>query len=104
MREVRQPEGPACSGSLLARSPEIRYAVPVSHSQKFLCVAVRPVTTVLARLGFVGSLTSQTSWPELGTALPNVRSRYVFPWRSHTRAIWAPPCSEPPEGPGMCAR
>ena len=101
MREVRQPDGPACRGSVLARSPETRYAVPVSHSQKFLCVEVRPVTTVLALRGFAGSLTSHTSWPELGTALPNDRSRYVLPWRSHTRAICAPPCSGPPAGPGM---
>src|SRR4029453_1865999 len=104
MRAVRQPDGPACSGSVLARSPDTRYAVPVSHSQKFLCVDVSPVTNVLALRGFVGSLTTHTSWPELGTALPNVRSRYVLPWRSQRRAIWAPPCSEPPPAPGMCAR
>ena len=59
----------------MARSPETRYAVPVSHSQKFLCVVVSPDTTVLAFFGFAGSVTSQTSWPELGTALPNVRKR-----------------------------
>ncbi len=75
MRVVRQPDGPVCRGVVFARSPETRYAVPVSHSQKFLCVEVRPETTVLALRGFDGSLTSQTSWPELGTALPNVRKR-----------------------------
>ena len=44
--------------------------MPVSHSHQFLCVEVRPVTTVLVFRGFAGSVTSQTSWPEFGTALP----------------------------------
>src|SRR4030095_5295627 len=104
MRPVRQPEAPTCSGSALARSPEIRYAMPVSHSHQFLCVEVSPVTTVLAFCGLAGSVTSHTSSPELGTELPQVRSRYVLPWRSHTRAICAPPCSEPPGAPGTWTR
>src|SRR2546425_9298649 len=101
MRHVRQPEGPSCSGLTFTRSPETRYAMPVSHSHQFLCVDVRPVTTVLVFCGFAGSVTSHTSWPEFGTELPMVLSRYVRPCRSHTRAICAPPCSPPPGTPGM---
>src|SRR5437870_12971375 len=104
MRPVRQPDGPSWSGLVLARSPEIRYAMPVSHSHQFLWVDVSPETTVLVFCGLAGSVTSQTSWPELGTLLPSVRRRYVLPWRSHTRAIWAPPCSGPPTAPGIWAR
>ena len=57
-------------------------------------------------LGFADALEgrSRIGTAELGTALPYVRSKYVRPFRSHTRAICAPPCSEPPVGPGMCAR
>src|SRR2546427_10193841 len=104
MRQVRHPDGPSCSGFTFTRSPETRYAIPVSHSHQFLWVEVRPVTTVLVFCGFAGSVTSHTSWPELGMALPYVRSRYERPPRSHTRAICAPPCSEPPAGPGMWTR
>src|SRR5262249_22096470 len=98
------PDGPACRGLAFARSPEIRYAVPVSHSHQFLCVEVSPDTTVLAFRGLAGSVTSQTSWPEFGTLFPNVRRSHVLPCRSHARAIWAPPCSGPPGAPGMWAR
>ena len=70
--------------------------MPVSHSQKFLWVLRRPLTTVVIFAGFSGVVTSQTSWPEV----PKERSRYtllrsargsVLPLQ--TRAIWAPPCS-----------
>jgi len=76
----------------------------VSHSHQFLCVEVSPETTVLTLRGFAASVASHTSWPELGSELPNVRSTYVLPCRSHTRTICAPPCSGPPGIPGMCAR
>ena len=53
MRLVRQPDG---------APSETRYAIPVSHSHQFLCVLLRPSSTVVSRAGFAGSVTSQTSW------------------------------------------
>ena len=78
--------------------------MPVSHSHQSLCVEVRPDTTVLVLRGLAGSVTSHTSCAEFGIALPDVRSRYVRPPRSQTRAICAPPCSAPPAGPGIWER
>src|SRR5687767_11738049 len=90
-----------------AGSPDTRYAMPVSHSQKLLCVLRSPATTVVIFAGFSGVVTSHTSCPEL----PNDRRRYTL-LRSafgsvlplHTRAICAPPCSPAPASPGMWNR
>src|SRR3989338_2732994 len=81
--------------------------MPVSHSQKLLCVLRRSDTTVETFAGFSGVVTSHTSWPEL----PYERRRYTL-LRSalgsvaplQTRAICAPPCSPAPASPGMWNR
>ena len=52
-------------------SPETMNAIPVSHSQKLLCVSRRPLTTTVTRDGAAGSVTSQTSCAEP----PKLRSR-----------------------------
>ena len=39
--------------------------MPVSHSHQLLCVSRSPLTTTVTRLGFTGSVTSQTSCAEL---------------------------------------
>jgi hypothetical protein len=87
IRPVRQPEAPTPSGSALARSPEIRYAIPVSHSHQFLCVEVRPVTTVLAfcgeRVGHVPHFVTRVGRrvaerpQQVGLALPVAHARHL---------------------------
>ena len=42
--------------------------MPVSHSHQFLWVSVSPSTTVLTNRGWLGSVTSQTSWLETAGA------------------------------------
>src|SRR6476660_6877704 len=88
-------------------SPEIKYAMPVSHSHQFLCVLMRPLTTTVTRSGFDGSVTSQISC----AVSPNERSRYTLLLSargrsrpSHTRPISAPPASPCHTSPGVCMR
>ena len=81
--------------------------MPVSHSQKLLCVSFRFQLGLETSTGFDGSATFQISWP----APPNERKRYTAlrsPFGnalpSQTRVICAPPASKFPSWPGMWNR
>src|SRR5262245_16985614 len=95
-------------GTAVARlvPSETRYAMPVLHSQKLLCVSPRLATTVFTSDGLAGLVTSYTSC-ELAVA----RKRYCLARLArgssaplHARTICAPPASPSPDGPGMCFR